>query len=532
MTWNDGYVVDVAYTEQAYREMTPVWLSLASVLNRQPPVDTTRPFTYVELGCGRGLTACTIAATHPTAEVWACDFNPAHVERARQWATDARLDNCAFEEASFEDLAEDREVGPSQADVIALHGVFSWVSPVNRRHIVDIIRTRLRPGGLVYVSYNVPTGWAGMAAPQQAMRLQVATDRRPSDVAIRSAVATIQQLADEGGRSFPLGPREQHMLDGLSRYDPAYAAHEYLGGSFTPMMFADVAGELSGAKCVYVGSTSLHEAIPELRVHADLQGIVGSAPDVALRETFCDLSNQTMFRGDIYRRGLALLSGSDHLRHIDELEFVDGGMRLDPTRDVGFGGGTLKLDEQHYRPLVERLANGPVTGRELRAMSVFAGRSEAEVRMSIAVLVTTGHAIPAIRHWEQNGGVDRARTMNRTLIESAWRGNFPGVLVSPARGGVVSVPPLVAMAIGEHGDGAALAVEPLVAALGARLEAQQMPLFKDGIALTDQVAIRSALVEAATAAIQLLSGQFETLGIRAVHSSRRDRQGSAKRRRS
>ena len=209
MTWNDGYVVDVAYTEQAYREMTPVWLSLASVLNRQPPVDTTRPFTYVELGCGRGLTACTIAATNPSAEVWACDFNPAHVERARQWATDARLDNCAFEEASFEDVAGDRKVGPSQADVIALHGVFSWVSPVNRRHIVDIIRTRLRPGGLVYVSYNVPTGWAGMLAAQQAMRLQVATDRRPSDVAIRSALATIQQLADEGGRAFPLGPREQ-----------------------------------------------------------------------------------------------------------------------------------------------------------------------------------------------------------------------------------------------------------------------------------------------------------------------------------
>ncbi len=59
-----------------------------------------------------------------------------------------------------------------------------------------------------------------------------------------------------------------------------------------------------------------------------------------------------------------------------------------------------------------------------------------------------------------------------------------------------------------------------------------MPLFKDGVALTDQVAIRSALVEAATAAIQLLSGQFETLGIRAGHSPRRDRQGSAKRRRS
>ena len=320
---------------------------------------------------------------------------------------------------------------------------------------------------------------------------------------------------------------------GCRRYDPAYAAHEYLGGSFTPMMFADVAGELSGAKCAYVGSTSLHEAIPELRVHADLQGIVGSAPDVALRETFCDLSNQTMFRGDIYRRGLALLSGPDHLRHIDELEFVDGAMRLDPTRDVGFGGGTLRLDEQHYRPLVERLADGPVTGRELRAMSVFAGRSEAEVRMSIAVLVTTGHAIPAIRHWEQNGSVDRARTMNRTLIESAWRGNFPGVLVSPARGGVVSVPPLVAMAIGEHwrwccAGGRAPGRRTRRPAGGAADAAVQGRYRSDGPGRDPQP--RSSRQRQRQSSCSPASSRRS--GSAPVHSPRRDRQGSAKRRRS
>ena len=85
MSWNDGYVVDVPYVEQVFREMTPPWLSLTSVLNLQPPLDTTRPFTYLELGCGRGLTATIVAATNPSATVWACDFNPAHVERARNW---------------------------------------------------------------------------------------------------------------------------------------------------------------------------------------------------------------------------------------------------------------------------------------------------------------------------------------------------------------------------------------------------------------------------------------------------------------
>src|SRR5215204_2764572 len=121
MSWNEGYVVDVPYTEQVFREMTPPWLSLTSVLNLQPPLDTTRPFTFLELGCGKGLTANTIAATNPSATVWACDFNPAHVERAQLLASAAALTNCTFSEASFEELAGDPSIGPPTADVIALH---------------------------------------------------------------------------------------------------------------------------------------------------------------------------------------------------------------------------------------------------------------------------------------------------------------------------------------------------------------------------------------------------------------------------
>ncbi len=62
--WNDGYVVDAAYTEQAFPQMTPGWLSFVSLLHGQPPLDTTGPLTFMELGCGNGLTSCLVAATH------------------------------------------------------------------------------------------------------------------------------------------------------------------------------------------------------------------------------------------------------------------------------------------------------------------------------------------------------------------------------------------------------------------------------------------------------------------------------------
>ena len=62
--WDDGYVTDVAYTTNFYREITPAWLATtaccwASVRR------TYAPFRYADLGCGNGFTALVVAATCP-----------------------------------------------------------------------------------------------------------------------------------------------------------------------------------------------------------------------------------------------------------------------------------------------------------------------------------------------------------------------------------------------------------------------------------------------------------------------------------
>ena len=524
MSWNEGYVVDVPYTEQVFREMTPPWLSLTSVLNLQPPLDTTRPFTYLELGCGNGLTANTIAATNPSATVWACDFNPAHVERAQQLASAAELTNCTFSEASFEELACDPDIGPTTADVIALHGIYSWVTPANRQHIVEIIRRRLVPGGLVYASYDVPTGWAALLPVQQALRLQVRTDRRRSDVAIRAAMATIEQLANDGAAAFPLPPREQSTLDSMHERDPVYVAHEYLGGSFTPMMFADVAGELAGAKCAYVGSTFITTALPDLRVPTELAETLRSAPDVALRETICDLSSQTMFRADVFRRGQAMLTPLDHRRHLDSLEFVSAGLAFDPARTVATRAGSVQLDPTLYAPLVDRLLDGPVTVSDLRQRPALRDRPDHDVQATVTMLAAAGYAIPTLAEWSRSGNVDSAWRMNRALIDAVRLGDNRGVLVSPATGSVVSIAPLIALAIGEQWDGVPLDESTLSDAVAIRARAQPGPPAAVGKAGGDDV--RAAVREA----IQLSAGVFQTLGIRPPEQSRRGAPGGRRRR--
>ena len=103
--WDDGYVTDVAYTASFYREITPAWLAMTSLLLGHRPPDLARPFAYADIGCGNGFTTLTVAATCPHAEVWGFDFNPAHIEFARNLAREAELTNVHFVETSFADLA-------------------------------------------------------------------------------------------------------------------------------------------------------------------------------------------------------------------------------------------------------------------------------------------------------------------------------------------------------------------------------------------------------------------------------------------
>ena len=66
------------------------------------------------------------------------------------------FENVTFLEQSF---AEALTASMPRLDFIALHGVWSWISGENRCAIVDFINTKLKPGGVVYISYNaLPAG--------------------------------------------------------------------------------------------------------------------------------------------------------------------------------------------------------------------------------------------------------------------------------------------------------------------------------------------------------------------------------------
>ncbi len=128
--WSQGYVTDVIYTDNSYREMSPAWLNYVAALNGCHGRSLEGAFSYIELGCGLGRTVVHLAAVFPRASFIGVDLNPAHIDSAQRYAAELGIGNVRFLERGFSDLigeANARHLDIPEVDFVALHGVYSWI---------------------------------------------------------------------------------------------------------------------------------------------------------------------------------------------------------------------------------------------------------------------------------------------------------------------------------------------------------------------------------------------------------------------
>jgi SAM-dependent methyltransferase len=107
--------IGVTYEQQGPRaaaglaRMTGPWSRLALTSTILPALDGVVPKLEaggiaVDVGCGAGVTVCTIAAAYPNAQVTGYDPSATAIAQARDRAAEAGLDNATFVEGGAEDL--------------------------------------------------------------------------------------------------------------------------------------------------------------------------------------------------------------------------------------------------------------------------------------------------------------------------------------------------------------------------------------------------------------------------------------------
>lgn len=368
MDWTAGYTSDVEYTAGFYGEQSPVLLNFVCVLNGFKPVPLDRPFTYCELGFGRGVTVNILAACHPQGRFYATDFNPAHVAGARELAAEAQLDNLTLLENSFADLAEGKVADLPQFDFITLHGIYTWVTRENRRYIVDFIARYLKPGGIVYLSYNAMPGWSAALPLQRLLVEHASLFPGRSDVQIKQAAALAEQLSETKAAYFNANPSLKTRLDMLKKGSTRYLVHEYMHRHWEPLYHADVARDLSAAKLEFVGQTDLALTYPAVYLSPEKQKLLDDIPDAILRESFKDYFLNTGFRKDVFVRGARRINVAQQVEclHGAGLALVIPRADVKLKMDLAFGEANGK--EELYNPILDELVKQPQTFKALCAL--------------------------------------------------------------------------------------------------------------------------------------------------------------------
>lgn len=435
--WTSGYVADIGYTFGFYRELTPALLAFTALSAGQTAPNIEGPLTYCELGCGQGFTANVIAAANPHVEVYATDFNPAHVVGARALAARAGSTNVHFSDSSFEEYLEDPTL--PDFDIVVLHGIYSWVSAENRAFIVQFLRRKLKPGGLAFVSYNAMPGWAAAAPMRHLMYLYGQTQTGSTASRLEPAIGFVEKLKGANAQYFRANVGLGDRFDRLKDMPRNYLAHEYLNRSWSLFYHSDVADELAEAKLTFMASGHLLDHIHSINLTAEQQTILAETNDPTLRETLRDFLVNQQFRRDLFVRGALALSNREIVDRWRNLRFVLAAARADIPLKVGGALGEAELQPAVYEPVLDALAKGPKLFSQLLDDPTITPMGFRSLREALTILVGAGYVQPCLDAKGDGKRAPRAKAFNLAVMENALVSADLMQLVSPLTGAAVTI---------------------------------------------------------------------------------------------
>jgi hypothetical protein len=435
MSWNDGYVSELAYISGYTQELNPLVLNLALLAYGHQP-STKRPLRYLELGFGQGL-SLNIHAAACDGEFWGIDFNPSHVINAKAM-TAASGANVTILDDSFAEFATRDDL--PEFDVIALHGVWSWISTENREAILETIRSKLALGGVLYVSYNTTPGWS-MLVPIQHLMMLYAKYAAPlgSNAAskVRSALDFTQQLIDIDSSFFNNAPSVISHVSQIKKDDLSYLVHEYYNNNWAPMSFAQTAKQLTSIKLTFVGDAIIKNLYSNKLLAPKIQGLLADINDPLFYQSVYDYCVNQQFRKDVWIKGGNALTKLQQLQLLADMRFVLLFKRSDADLTVSTNLGSLSIDKKIAWPILDALAKNNFQPKTINELLLYPELSYLSLEQTCEMMLMLCGVCVAPANDEKTIALLKPRTdkLNGYLIHQSQEAEYSEYLASPVTGG-------------------------------------------------------------------------------------------------
>jgi SAM-dependent methyltransferase len=304
----------VPYASMSFPESHPDQLATIATLFGMTPPDVARA-RVLEIGCGLGENIIPMAAGLPEGSFLGIDASERQVAEGRATIAAAGLKNVALTQMNLMDAGPDL----GTFDYIVCHGVYSWVAPEVQQKLLAVLATRLAPGGVAYVGYNVYPRWHMQNIVRDAMFFHIGAEPDPRE-AIRKAREMLEFLVQ-----FPAAPEDHYMAmlrahhEELLRCDDSYLYHDYLADVNQPVYYHQFLERIAveGLKPVADARFFMNACAAPEPIRAALDQV---SDDPARREEYLDLLLGQNFRRTLLCHQEVALLGAPSAAAVEGLQ--------------------------------------------------------------------------------------------------------------------------------------------------------------------------------------------------------------------
>src|SRR5438270_3710728 len=314
-----GCAADIPYLRDFKPMLAPAWLDHVALVAGVEPPARRNGFAWCDLGCGQGVTAAILAATHPSGIFHGIDAMPAHIAHARRLAAAAAIPNLQLQAVDFA-AAIDLEL--PQFDYIVAHGVYSWIGLEAQRAMREFIDRRLKPGGLVYLGYNAMPGWARDLPFQGLLREFGRTFPGDTFERFTGAAGRARALASAGVASLAASFIVKELQERPEDYPPAYLVHEFMPPAWQPLYVTELRRDMAAIGLEPVGSATLGENLDWMVLDDAARQTLAAISDPDARELVRDYYLDQRFRCDVFARGNRQLGSGERAGRLHSSTFV------------------------------------------------------------------------------------------------------------------------------------------------------------------------------------------------------------------
>jgi SAM-dependent methyltransferase len=237
----------VAYPGYTHVQTHPDRLAVTGTLFGLEPAPVTR-CRVLELGCGNGSNLVPMAFGLPESEFLGLDLAAKPIARGQEMIAGLGLKNIQLRQGNLTEF--DSRQG--KFDYLIAHGLFSWVPPEVRDHLLALCRQCLAPHGIAFISYNALPG-SHLRKMTREMMLFHLRDLRDPEERVRQARALAQFLADAVDTDDVYRLWMKSELETLRRHEAGHLFHDELADVNEPYYFTQFVQQAARHGLKYLG---------------------------------------------------------------------------------------------------------------------------------------------------------------------------------------------------------------------------------------------------------------------------------------